>query len=172
MVLCVYSGKRFYRYRKKYENEREAVDKMQDEVQEMEEYGAQAGTKDDEVVMNSNPLVMQLAEMKEKMNETDRKMREEEQAQSQLEQEERRSHIAKLQTERDKMALELEKLQESLAKQKNAPKKGPAMEFIDENGGGGYQPPAVTNPMTTMQAKPRNTNTFQARPNARRKKDL
>lgn len=113
IIGCFYAAKRLHRYRKKYHAERDAVDKMQDEVETMEQFGGQAGTKDDAVVMSANPLVTQLKEMQAKVDEQDAKLAEE-RAQAHTE---RREFIDQLQTDRDVLAKELEKLQATLQQQ-------------------------------------------------------
>mmetsp|Transcript_34324 Transcript_34324/g.67594 ORF Transcript_34324/g.67594 Transcript_34324/m.67594 type:complete len:3977 (-) Transcript_34324:239-12169(-) len=129
IVGCFYTARRLHRYRQKYHMERKQVDKMQDEVDEMEQFGGQAGTKDDQVVMSANPLVMQVKDLEKKMNEHDEEL---ERARQQ-EANERSEHIKKLATDRDEMAKELERLQNALGAQSSRMNLSPVteMEMMD-----------------------------------------
>jgi len=128
LILCIYAGCRLQRYHKKYIKEAAAVDKMQDEVDEMEQYGGQAGTKDDEVEMVPNIMVVQLPQLQEQMDAKHKEDQEKEMEQLRLENEERKKHLATLRTDRDNLAAELAQLQTELSKQQNAPVARPVIE--------------------------------------------
>jgi len=61
LAAVVYAAKRLHRYRGKYKQEAAAVGKMQEEVDNMEQFGGQAGTKDETLEMMQNPMVVQNA---------------------------------------------------------------------------------------------------------------
>jgi hypothetical protein len=130
VLLGLFTLKRFMRYRKKYHEEREAVNKIKDEHEEMEQFGGQAGQKDDEMEMVSNPLVVQMKDMQRRLDEKSQQMAREEQAQLQQESAQRKEVIASLQTDRDDLAAELARLQAELASQQAVPQARPQMEDV------------------------------------------
>jgi len=56
----IYTLARCIRYRKKYKAESEAVKKKKELVNEMEQFGGKAGSKDYEVTLVTNPMVLQM----------------------------------------------------------------------------------------------------------------
>jgi len=128
LILCIYCGCRLQRYRKKFANEAKRVDGMQDEVDEMEQYGGTAGTKDEEVEMVPNIMVVQLQQIQESHDAKSKEEKEKELEQLRLETEERRKHLETLRADRDNLAAELAQLQSDLNKQQNAPVARPVIE--------------------------------------------
>ena len=63
IAAVLYVFKRLHRYRAKYHAERDEVKAKREEVQEMEMFGGAAGKKDEEVVMTTNPLKLQLQDL-------------------------------------------------------------------------------------------------------------
>jgi len=120
-VLAFYWISRLFRYKKKFEKEKEAVAIKKDEVEEMQQFGGTAGAKDDEVEMTANPLVIQMKDMERRMNENQIKIQQEEAENQKLESEARQDHIQKLNDDRSKLATDLAALKAELAKQKSAP---------------------------------------------------
>jgi len=112
---AVYWMFRLYRYRKKYHTERDNVKTMTEEVEEMEQFGGKAGTKDDEVQMISNPLVLQMKDMQARLDKNQMELRRQENVESKAQVELRKEHINALQTDRDKLMAELERLKGELA---------------------------------------------------------
>jgi len=90
--------------------ERAAVNDQLKEVGEMEQFGGQAGTKDDEVVMMRNPLVAQSKDMQARLDQTQLALREQEAQQKAEATVVRHEHINELQADRDALAAELERL--------------------------------------------------------------
>jgi len=176
LCLCVYCGVRLARYRNKFKKEAEAVDKMQDEVNEMEQYGGGAGTKDDEVEMVPNIMVVQLQQLQEQQNAKSKEEHEKELEALRLESEERRKHLATLRADRDNLATELAKLQTELAKTQNAPVARPVIEdFNPQNTNDplpvSTSPTSADVPTTLRTVTPSTKTSFQSvRPT--KKKDL
>jgi hypothetical protein len=110
-----YVGKRLHRFRKKYKGTSKEVDKMQEEVDEMEQFGGSAGNKDEAIEMMSNPLVVQMKDMQARLDKKNKEVIQEEERQRQKANEMRQEAISALQTDRDKLSQELEKLKAELA---------------------------------------------------------
>jgi hypothetical protein len=87
------------------------VEKIKDEVEEMEQYGGTAGSKDDEVEMISNPLVVQMKDMQRRLDASTRELAEEEAHKAKVDNDARREHIVSLNADRDNLAAELARLQ-------------------------------------------------------------
>jgi len=119
VILCVYCGCRLARYRKKWKNAAEAVDKIKEEVAEMEQFGGTAGTKDDEVEMIQNPMVVQLQSLRENTKTKD----EQDAAIRTLEEENktRQENLAALRGSVEQLTAELERLRGELERQNAAP---------------------------------------------------
>jgi len=166
LCLCIYCGIRLQRYRKKYLKEAEAVDKMQDEVNEMEQYGGGAGTKDDEVEMIPNIMVVQLQQLQEQQNAKTKEEQEREVEQLRLESEERKKHIVTLRSDRDNLAAELAKLQTELQKQQQAPVARPVIEDFNPQNTSDMSPvassPVVDAPATLRTVTPSTKTQFQS----------
>jgi len=110
IFFVLYFSQRLYRYRAKYKAEAAAVLEQAEEVATMEEYGGQAGLKDEEVVMKSNPLVMQMKDMQARLDQTQLAIREQENRQKAEATAVRQEHIQDLQADRDALADELNRL--------------------------------------------------------------
>lgn len=104
------------RYVKKYRMEVERVDEMEDEVKEMEQYGGGAGSKDDEVQMVSNPLVVQTSDMWELLSMSEEQKRQQQLALREAEalRESRMKYKLELAADRTRLSEELASLQERL----------------------------------------------------------
>merc|ERR1712194_614201 len=90
---------------------------MGDEVEEMEEFGGGAGSKDDELEMKSNPLVVQMADMQRNLDENKKKLAAEQSAQLRQESQDRQDHISTLSLDRERLAAELDRLKAKLSTQ-------------------------------------------------------
>jgi hypothetical protein len=110
-----YVGKRLHRFRKKYKGTSKEVAKMQEEVDEMEQFGGSAGNKDEAIEMMSNPLVVQMKDMQARLDKKNKEVIEEEERQRAKASEMRQEAISALQSDRDKLNQELEKLKAELA---------------------------------------------------------
>lgn len=119
VALVAYVCKRLHRYRKKYHDERVAVDNMQREVDEMNMFGGQAGTKDDQVAMTSNPLVMQVADVERRLKEKDQDLEAARIEQNEAESNARQDHIGNLKEDKNELQAELERLKAQLAAQQS-----------------------------------------------------
>jgi len=111
----VYAAKRLHRYRTKYKTETAAVGKMTEEVDNMEQFGGQAGTKDETLEMMSNPMVVQMQQMQARLDAKNKEVLAEEKQRREDESEARQEHIGALQQDRDKLQEELERLKAELA---------------------------------------------------------
>jgi len=115
LILLTYCAFRLFRYREKYHTEREEADRLQEEVENMKQFGGDSGNKDDQVAMTANPLAVQLKDVQARYNEEEMKLQ---QAESSLRKEEgaiRQQHIENMRDNRNKLATELEKLKAQLA---------------------------------------------------------
>jgi hypothetical protein len=124
LAFLIYAINRLHRYRGKYHEERIAVQKQQEEVDEMEQFGGHAGVKDDEVEMMSNPMVIQMKDMQAQLDAKNQEMRLAEQQARAQQSAVRQDHINNLQHDRDALAMELERLRQELSAQ-NAAAAGP-----------------------------------------------
>jgi len=115
LILLVYMAFRLFRYREKYHKEREEADRLQEEVENMRQFGGDSGNKDDQVAMTSNPLSVQLKDMQARYNAEDMKLQAAESDLRKQEGEIRQEHIKNMRDNRDKLADELEKLKRQLA---------------------------------------------------------
>jgi len=115
IAAVFYAMKRFHRYRSKYHEERDAVARQRDEVNDMEQFGGSAGVKDDEVEMQSNPLVMQLKDMRMAFDAKTNQIKIAETEQRQQQNEARAHHIDELKADRDSLEAELAALQAQLS---------------------------------------------------------
>jgi fibro-slime domain-containing protein len=113
--ILFYLAFRLSRYRKKYKDEKAEADRLKEEVQTMERFGAQAGQTDDQVAMTENPLAAKLAHLQQAVKEEDIKLQEAEQGLRVQEADIRREHIDNMRQNRDKMFSELEKLKRQVA---------------------------------------------------------
>jgi len=111
----IYCAKRLHRYRKKYKSETKAVERMEEEVNNMEQFGGQSGSKDEQLEMMSNPLVVQAQQLQARLDSKNAEVLAEEKKERTARSEARQDHISALQSDRDKMAEELEKLKAELA---------------------------------------------------------
>lgn len=115
IILLFYCAFRLFRYREKYHTEREEADRLQEEVENMKQFGGDSGNKDDQVAMTANPLAVQLKDVQARYNEEEMKLQ---QAEAQLRKQEgdiRAQHIDNMRDNRNKLATELEKLKQQLA---------------------------------------------------------
>jgi len=118
--ILLYLAFRLSRYRKKYHEERAEADRLKEEVQTMERFGAQAGQVDDQVAMTENPLSAQLAHLQQAVKEEDVKLQEAEQGLRLQEADIRAEHIDNMRANRDKMMAELERLKRQVQEQQAA----------------------------------------------------
>jgi len=114
MAGVIYYSKRLHRYRGKYKEEAKQVTKMQEEVDNMEQFGGQAGTKDEALEMMQNPLAVQMQQMQARLDRKNAEVQQEERKRKEDESEARQEHINALQGDRDKLQQELEKLRQDL----------------------------------------------------------
>jgi len=134
LVLLTYCAFRLYRYRNKYKEQKEEADRLQEEVENMRQFGGEAGNKDDQVNMTANPLAVQLKDVQAKYNEEDLKLQA---AESDLRKQEgdiRQEHIRNMRDNRDQLAQQLEKLKRQLAETQAAQQ--PKATYEDDNHGG------------------------------------
>jgi len=124
LVLLTYCAFRLYRYRNKYKEQKEEADRLQEEVENMRQFGGEAGNKDDQVNMTANPLAVQLKDIQAKFNEEDMKLQAAEADLRKQEGEIRQEHIRNMRENRDQLASQLDKLKRQLAEAQasNAPK--------------------------------------------------
>jgi len=114
-ALVIYMINRLHRYRSKYHDERKAVEAMQEEVDNMEQFGGAAGRKDEELEMQANPLVIQMRDMQAALDARNNEIKIEEARMREEESAARQEAITALQTDKDRLARELEKLKAELA---------------------------------------------------------
>jgi len=119
IIACICAGfyvaVRMSRYRAKYKKEKKEADRLHEELENMEHFGAEAGNKDDAVVMSENPLAQKLTSLQAAVDETTLKLQAKE---TELKKEEaavRSEHLANMQQSKQKMTEELEKLKAQLA---------------------------------------------------------
>jgi len=86
----------------------------------MEQFGGQAGNKDEQMEMVQNPMVVQMKDMQAKLDKKNQEVVVEQQKQRQMESEARQEHIQNLQTDRDALAEELERLKSEFNRQQAA----------------------------------------------------
>jgi hypothetical protein len=115
LVLLTYCAFRLYRYRNKYKEQKEEADLLQEEVENMRQFGGEAGNKDDQVNMTANPLAVQLKDVQAKFNEEDVKLQQAENDLRKQEGEIRQEHIKNMRENRDQLARQLEQLKRQLA---------------------------------------------------------
>jgi len=115
LIAMFYWIFRLTRYRKKLDAETENVKNMTEEVDEMEQFGGKAGSKDDEVQMISNPLVLQMKDMQARLDKNQMELRRQENLESKAQVELRTEHISALKSDRDKLLEELERVKSQLA---------------------------------------------------------
>jgi len=127
-IFLMYMAVRLFRYRQKYHDERAEADRLKEEVQNMAQFGGDAGTKDDQVAMTENPLAAQLKHLQQAVKEEDIKLQQAEQGLRLQEAEIRKDHIDNMRSNRDKMMSELERLKAQLAEQQAAAGGPSAME--------------------------------------------
>jgi len=114
LVLLAYCAFRLFRYREKYHTEREEADRLQEEVENMRQFGGDSGNKDDQVAMTANPLAVQLKDVQARYNEEELKLQDAEAKLRRQEGEIRQQHIENMRDNRNKLAQELEKLKQQL----------------------------------------------------------
>jgi len=136
LVLLTYCAFRLYRYRNKYKEQKEEADRLQEEVENMRQFGGEAGNKDDQVNMTANPLAVQLKDIQAKFNEEDMKLQAAEADLRKQEGEIRQEHIRNMRENRDQLASQLDKLKRQLAEAQasNAPK----ATYEEDNQGASY----------------------------------
>jgi hypothetical protein len=110
----VYFGKRLHRYRTKYHQERKDVEKMGEEVNNMEQFGGQAGNKDEQLEMMANPMVVQAQQLQARLDSKNEEVMAEEAVFQEKASEARQEHIQALQTDRNALEAELEALKQQL----------------------------------------------------------
>lgn len=148
-----YTMKRMHRYRGKLHETRKKVDEMRQEVDEMEQFGGQAGTKDDALEMVQNPMVVQMKDLQAKLDKKNAEVQREQVKQRQMESEARQEHIVNLQGDRDALAEELERLKEEYNRQQAAKQAPRAMHR--ETSGSTSPAPSRTAPVRAeMSARP------------------
>jgi len=166
LALVIYAGKRLHRYRNKYKTEAAAVNKMQEEVDNMEQFGGQAGTKDEQLEMMSNPMVVQMQQMQARLDRKNAEVMAEEEKTRVQESEVRQEHIQNLQTDRDKLESELAELKKQLALSQPTGRPAAAVAVAVPTSGGGSSRPATT------KAEPVRAQFDTGRPAGRKKKDV
>jgi hypothetical protein len=141
IFFIVYFGQWLYRYRGKIKEERLAVEHQMNEVKEMEQFGGQAGTKDDEVVMMSHPWVAQVKDMQARLDQTQLALREQEAQQKAEATVVRLEHINELQVDRDaQLAAELERLKGGRLRNQSQQQRRPqAVQMVSEAERGNIQ---------------------------------
>lgn len=117
LVLLAYCAFRLFRYRGKYHKERDEADRLQEEVDNMKQFGGEAGNKDDAVQMTSNPLSVQLKDVQKQYDAEELKLKQAENELRSQEGEIRSEHIKDMRSNRDKLAEELERLKQQLKEQ-------------------------------------------------------
>jgi len=115
LIFLVYLAVRLGRYRKKYHEERAEADRLKEEVENMTQFGGEAGTKDDQVAMTENPLAAQLKQLQQAVKDEDVKLQAAEQGLRSQEADVRKDHIDNMRSNRDKMLAELERLKAQLS---------------------------------------------------------
>jgi hypothetical protein len=136
LVLLTYCAFRLYRYRSKYKDQKEEADRLQEEVENMRQFGGEAGNKDDQVNMTANPLAVQLKDVQAKFNEEDIKLQQAEADLRIQEGEIRQEHIRNMRENRDALAAQLEKLKRQLAETQAANQ--PKATYDEDQGAAGY----------------------------------
>jgi len=131
LVLLAYCAFRLFRYRGKYHKERDEADRLQEEVDNMKQFGGEAGNKDDAVAMTSNPLSVQLKDVQKQYDAEELKLKAAETELRSQEGEIRQDHIKGMRDNRDKLADELDRLKRQLAEQQASG--GPKATFNDED---------------------------------------
>jgi len=137
LAILFYFAFRLSRYRKKYHEERAEADRLKEEVQTMERFGAGAGQVDDQVPMTENPLAEQLAHLQQAVKEEDVKLQEAEQGLRLQEADVRKEHIDNMRSNRDKMLAELERLKRQVAESQAASGAATHLEEEPAHAGGG-----------------------------------
>jgi len=138
-LFLAYMAFRLFRYRKKYHDEKAEADRLKEEVENMQQFGGDAGRKDDQVAMTDNPLAAQLKHLQQAVKEEDVKLQEAEQGLRQQEADIRKDHIDNMRQNRDKMMNELERLKAQLA-EAQASSAAPS-QFDEPESGGQYAQP-------------------------------
>jgi len=115
LILLAYCAFCLFRYREKYHTEREEADRLQEEVENMKQFGGDSGNKDDQVAMTANPLAVQLKDVQARYNEEELKLQAAEASLRKQEGDIRAQHIDNMRDNRNKLATELEKLKAQLA---------------------------------------------------------
>ena len=131
MIICIlatfaffggmYGASRLSRYRAKLKKARKDVDTLQEDVLLMEEKGGEAGTKDIEVVMVSNPMVTHLKDLQIQDDQEDLVVKEKEVEMRVLQSVDRKKKMNILRAERDRTAKDLEQLQAQLLQAQDKP---------------------------------------------------
>lgn len=136
LILLTYCAFRLYRYRNKYKEQKEEADRLQEEVENMRQFGGEAGNKDDQVNMTANPLAVQLKDVQAKFNEEDQKLQAAEADLRKQEGEIRQEHIRNMRENRDQLASQLEKLKRQLAETQAS--NAPQATYEEDRGGHTY----------------------------------
>jgi len=168
LAAIVYASKRLHRYRKKYHEESKQVEKMQEEVDNMEQFGGQAGTKDETLEMMSNPMVVQMQQMQARLDRKNAEVMAEERKERQDASEVRQEHISALQTDADKLREELEELKKQLALSQPSGRPAVAVAVAVPSSGGAHPhraPPPARSESTRQQFD-------SGRPGPRKKKEI
>jgi len=134
LVLLAYCAFRLFRYRNKYKEQKEEADRLQEEVENMRQFGGEAGNKDDQVNMTANPLAVQLKDVQAKFNEEDIKLQAAEADLRKQEGDIRQEHIRNMRENRDNLAQQLDKLKRQLAETQAA--SAPKATYDEDNQGG------------------------------------
>jgi len=110
-----YTAKRLHRYRAKLHETRDQNVQLAQEVAEMEEFGASAGSmRDEDVAMASNPMVIQIQDLQSAMDVKNLDTIREQAAIRDKESADRQEIIRKLRDDRDRMVAELQKFKAEL----------------------------------------------------------
>jgi hypothetical protein len=110
LFAIIFGCGRLYRYRNKYHDARKNVDSIRQDVVLMEQYGGKAGTKDTEVIMIDNPMVLQLKDTKE-LSLEELELQERQTELRKARQDERDMQLEILKQQRNKLAEDVKQLQ-------------------------------------------------------------
>jgi hypothetical protein len=121
VLTVVYGCGRLWRYRRKYHESREKVEVLREDVKQMEMYGARAGilSNDIDIVMQDNPMVMQLKDMAEEVSLEELEEKERQAELRRARQEQRELELEVLRNEHHVTSEELRLLQEQLVNANN-----------------------------------------------------
>jgi len=135
----------------------------------MEQFGGTAGTKDEQLEMMQNPMVVQMQQMQARLDKKNQEVVQAEAKEREDASEARQDHISALQGDRDKLQEELEKLKAelALASSRGAPMPAVALAVSTPGGSAGVN---VGRP--AAKREPARADFETGRPGQRKKKDV